>query len=256
VHLTDNSPITVSVDGRYFNKRGTSVTVGDLPPGTHTLRIYGGRSAYGRGGSELVYKGRIPTAMGQKTDFMYDPYSGNGTARNEEIGSYNNGQANGSNYHSNEPDRSGDDVYGRSNSNNNNTDNNSYAPQNNAGDIPPTTTTPPANNNSDMPVASPVIVDEGSMTTGRTSKLKSKVTSKKTDTEKLKVLKEELKNERVTTYQVSVMMDWLSFESSRLDFAKWAYDITGDKEAYSGLGAKFSYKESEKELNDFLQTKH
>jgi hypothetical protein len=257
IHLSDNSPITVAVDGRYFNKRGTSVTVGDLPPGSHSVRIYGGRPAYGRGYSDVIYRGKAQTFDGRKTDFLYDPYAGTAQVTDEEIGNYN-GQASNGGYHNNNRPQGSDNVNGGNNNGYYRNDNNNYAqpqPQNNSNDVPPATTYTPPPNNSDQPVASPVTIDEGTMTTPKTQKLKSKVNTKKTDTEKLKILEEDLKNEHITTYQVSVMMDWLSFESSKLDFAKWAYDICSDKEAYSGLGPKFEYKKSETELNDFLKTK-
>jgi hypothetical protein len=105
------------------------------------------------------------------------------------------------------------------------------------------------------PVASPDIIDEGTMTEPKTNKLKTRVTAKSTDTERLKTIKEALKGEKVSTYQVSVMMDWFSFENSKLDFAKWAYDITMDKDHYSDLVAKFTYKDSEEDLRKFLQSK-
>ena len=41
VSLTNRQVINVAVDGRYFNKRGTSVTIGDLPPGNHYMQVYG-----------------------------------------------------------------------------------------------------------------------------------------------------------------------------------------------------------------------
>src|ERR1700739_549424 len=73
VHLSDNSPITVSVDGRYYNRRGTSITVGDLPPGTHFLRIFALRlDRWGRGHEEAIFQGRVKTHEGMATLFSYD----------------------------------------------------------------------------------------------------------------------------------------------------------------------------------------
>ena len=77
VNMTDGSPLNVSVDGRYFNKRGTSVTVGDLPPGKHFLQIYTMRSdRRGRGREDVIYEGKIKTFNGGVTLVSYDPNSG------------------------------------------------------------------------------------------------------------------------------------------------------------------------------------
>lgn len=256
VKLADNSQFSISVDGRFFNRRGTSITVGDLPAGVHSIRIYSMTSYRDRGYQEL-YRGRVRTEEGMITNFTYDPYGGNANMQqmamnqnpnypNNGYGSRGNGVAN--NYPENSQRNEAPPAQEPSQQD--------YtpktepeAPVNTAPDVPVVT------RDENRPVASPVIVDEGSMTEAKTNKLKTKVSSKKTDTEKLKELKESLQNEKITTYQVSVMMDWFSFESSKLEFAKWAYDITLDKENFEGLGAKFTYKDSEEDLKKFLQSK-
>jgi hypothetical protein len=117
---------------------------------------------------------------------------------------------------------------------------------------------PPAvNNDSQVPpgsaVASPV--PEGSFTDAASEKLKVKVDAKTTDTEKLKLMKEALRRETVTTFQVGTMLDWFLFESTRLEFAKWAYSITTDKDFYNDLASKFSYESSKEELAEFLKSR-
>jgi Domain of unknown function (DUF4476) len=73
-----------------------------------------------------------------------------------------------------------------------------------------------------------------------------------TDTRKMNAIKEGLAGERLMTTQVASIMKWLGFESSREEFAEWAYPITIDKNAYSSLLDQFSYKENQDALADFL----
>jgi Domain of unknown function (DUF4476) len=68
----------------------------------------------------------------------------------------------------------------------------------------------------------------------------------------MNLLKDELKNDKITTYQVSNIMDWFSFETSKVDFAKWAYNITLDKKYYRDLENKFSYKSYQDDLDKFI----
>lgn len=242
VHLADNSRIHVSVNGRYFNKRGTTVTVGDLPPGRHFLKIYSTTyDRWGRMYDRLVYQGTVNTSYGMITNFLFDPVGRRISMRNNPIdansqGGYVQNQPSNNQYGGNNNDGSGD--YEPSSDN--------AMPQQPSGGMQ-------NNNQPNMPAASPV--PTGTLTEEKSDKLKAKVDAKGTDTEKLKLIKDALKKETVTTFQVSYMMDWFLFESSKVDFAKWAYSITTDKGFYSDLSSKFNYSSSKEELQQFLQTR-
>lgn len=224
VRLADNSQINVAVNGRYFDKRGTTITVGDLPPGRHSLKIYTMRyDRWGRNYEHIAYQGAVRTSDGMVTNFTYDPYSGRVGMQLQYLDD-------------NVPHNPAPDM------NNNNNE-----------DIVQSPTeydqTSPAS-----PVASPVPADElATFTEAKTEELKTKVAAKKTDTEKLRLLKDELKNESLTTKQVSYIMDWVLFESTKMEFVKWAYPITTDKENYDGLSKKFAYKSSQEELDNFIK---
>ena len=242
VKLTDNSPFNVAVDGRYFNKRGTSVTVGDLPPGRHFLQIYSiTNNRRGRGREEIIYEGKVRTSAGMVSLFTYDPYNRGTEITEMDINTFNSNRMppypngdNGSrgNYI---PDRAGrNNDYSRNNNfqNNNNNNNN--------------------NDNYRQPAPPPVT---GSLTDAKIDQLKTNIASKKTDTEKTTFLKGELKDEQITTAQLGTMMDWLSFESSKEEFAEWAYPITVDKDAFGTLEGKLTYKNYQDDLDKFLRTK-
>ncbi|GAA4470527.1 hypothetical protein GCM10023093_31960 [Nemorincola caseinilytica] len=238
VHLADNSRINISVNGRYFNKRGTTVTVGDLPPGRHYLKIFGvSYDRWGRVYDRLVFQGWVNTKPGMITNFLYDPHNrtmsamtnpiddsrGPAYAQNPTNGSYNDGPA----YERPTPDAD--------------------APVTGSDDTRATPLQP------GTPVASPVA--SGTLTEEASDKLKARVDAKTTDTEKLKYIKEALRKETLTTFQVSYMMDWFLFESTKVEFARWAYNITSDKEYYADLAAKFNYSSSKEELQQFLDSR-
>lgn len=249
VHLADNSRISVAVNGRRFNTRGTSVTVGDLPPGRHSLRIYAlTYDRWGRSFDRIVYQGSVVTRYMMATHFVYDRFSRRVNVRNVSLdGVYRNSPSDrhpdNSQYRMNYDDGS-DRTDNTNNSNYEKYDKNQPAVADDENRIPATPS---------GPVASPV--PTGSFDDGESEKLKSKVEAKGTDTEKLKLIKETLKRETVTTFQVSYVMDWFLFESTKVEFAKWAYGITTDKDFYNDISAKFNYKSSKEELASFLQNR-
>lgn len=231
VRLADNRRINLSIDGRYFNKTGTSVTVGDLPYGRHMLKIFAmGQTRRGRAYEEVVYRGWVETYEGMITLFYYDPYTGRPDTKEEYV----------SNYVRDHPPTTTGEWHGETGGNSQD-----YTRSN----------APDQSNNSEpaSPVASPVPPDvTATLTTGKLNKLKTKVSAKKVDTEKMNLLKDALKDETVTSEQVGDIMNWFEFESSKVDFAEWAYTKTSDKENFSDLGAKLTYQKYRDELNKFL----
>lgn len=243
VHLADNSRINVSVNGRYFNRQGTTVTVGDLPPGRHLLKIYNvSYDRWGRSFDRLVFQGTVNTSVGMITNFLFDPRTRTMSANRNPIDNSRNA------YRPSQPD----DNY-REYSN----DQNRYEPPTAENAVPEplaeedNSTVAPLP--SGTPAASPV--PEGTFTEAKSNKIKAKVDAKATDTEKLKYMKEALKQETITTFQVSYMMDWFLFESTKVDFAKWAYAITTDKDFYDDLSSKFNYSSSKDDFKKFLDSR-
>jgi hypothetical protein len=208
------------------------------------MRIYGTiRKRNGKLKEAVIYEGQVITYAGMISVLVYDPATGNLDVHSEDANTYlknnplpqNATVPNGGNY----------DAVGNGYTNNNNGANNTI--DNNAPDNNST-------NNSNGPVASPVAMQNiGTLTDSKVSDIKTKVEAKKTDTDKMKVLKDELKNERVGTDNVAMMMDWLNFESTKLEFAKWAYTIVEDKENFAMLGDKFTYKTYQDEFDQFAK---
>ena len=243
VSLRDNTTqISVSVDNRYFNRRGTSVTVGELPYGRHSLKIYSMvHDRRGRGYEEVIYNGMVKTYNGMISLLVFDPVTESTDLQEMEIDAYmanhpasNRGRFSGTSQADYNAEYSGSRNNGQAD---------------NRGQMTETT-----NANSQDEPASPIPADQlGTLTDSKYDDLKKKASEQETDTKKLTVLKDELKNERVNTSQVADMMDWFTFEASKVEFAKWAYSITADKAYYSDLENKFSYKASQDELDKFIR---
>ncbi len=226
ISLSDKSPINVAVDGRFFNKTGTSITVGDLPPGRHSIKIYApNENNYSNRMHHAIFDDRIKTFEGNITILVYDPERDIVDINEEDIYTYKNNQNNPTN--------------NNQQTNNNNINNNTISRNDNNAIPPPTT-------NGNM---------GETLTKDKTEVLKNKMAEKVSDLEKVKVAQIELASEKITSAQVGEMMDWFVFESGKIEFVKWAYDKTVDKENYGNLESKFSYKNYQDEFIDFIKSK-
>jgi hypothetical protein len=229
VHLTSGEPLTVAVDGRYFNKRGTSVTVGDLPAGRHFVQIYGMRRTWGgRMREDIIYEGRVRTSEGMITLLQYDPVNRITNTQMDLATSYNAGQP------------AMQEQQGLISNNDNN-----QPTQQQEQEI--------ADNNDNGPVASPVPV--GTLTQEKIDQLKKEVDSKKTDTDKMNALKNALNKETYNSVQVATMMEWFSFEGSKVEFAEWAWNDMVDRENFQSLEVGLKYKNYQDDMEKFLKTK-
>ena len=250
VNMTDGSPLNVSVDGRYFNKRGTSVTVGDLPPGKHFLQIYTMRSdRRGRGREDVIYEGKIKTFNGGVTLVSYDPNSGEVMTYQQDASTYSfpaqqAAQPQGDQQYGNGGPQGNQPPPGSGYRRNNRfqQDNGQYNNDNSQQ----------YNNGNGQP-ASPV--QTGTLTEDKITQLKAKVQDAKTDVEVTNQLKAALENETMTTFQVSELMDLLSFESSKVDLAEWAYPKVTDKDFFGDLKNKLTYKNYQEDLDKFIKSK-
>lgn len=84
---------------------------------------------------------------------------------------------------------------------------------------------------------------------------KKSISSKSFEDTKLQVAKQVAKNNCLNTTQVKEIMALFSFEDSKLDFAKNAYDRTVDKKNYYKVGDAFGFSSSVDELNEYIDKK-
>lgn len=263
VSLTDRTPITVSVDGRHFKKVGESVTVNDLPKGKHYVMVYlAGNSRDGRRPG-VIWEGKIKTYHGQMSNCVINPFSREANISEQDMyGQPADGERysnyNLNNYDARQPVQ--DETYP------NPADPNGNSPQvaqqgqdtdNNYTPLP-----------EGAPVASPVSgYDEEELLknskTGKTTKttkvdskveaIRKKINAKNTDTDKLEAAKAAMKTSSVKTADVVVLMDCFNFESTKMDFAKWAYTRTSDKANYRQVKQKLTMKQYREEMDAFLK---
>jgi len=232
VNMVDNTPINISVDGRYFSKTGTSITVGDLPEGRHVLKIFAvteGRR--GRGYQDVIYEGKVKTHEGMISILQYDASSQGVQVEEQDINKYLNDHPNVAQEQKMRGQRNNNYDNGQNNEYQNNGQNNQY------------------NNAPAAPVAAATLNDT------KIDNLKSNVIAKATDSERMKVMKDGLSGETFTTDQVGKMMDWFSFESSKVDFAEWAYPYIVDKNVFGNLENKLTYQNYRDDLDRFLKSK-
>jgi hypothetical protein len=194
VRADNDMPITVSINGRYYDKVARELTIGDLPAGRHQINIYEFKAYRDEQGgkAKLLFSGSVRVKRNTITTCTVNPAGGEIYVQSTEIGITEDGN----------------EVH-------------------------------------EMP---------GNIGNGDITRLKPQVQAKQTDTEKLKLMQSSLENASYTTTQVGIMMGWLSFDDSRLEFAKWAYGRTTDKAQYSSLEKEFSLDASKDEFLNFLKS--
>lgn len=113
----------------------------------------------------------------------------------------------------------------------------------------------------DMQVAAPVDeavpvpdVVPGGLSVDEVNEIYRDIARLDTDINKLKLLKKELADEEYSAGQLMMMMDWLAFESSRVDLAKWSYSRVADKESYTDIINDLEMDSSKEELRSYVRS--
>jgi hypothetical protein len=83
--------------------------------------------------------------------------------------------------------------------------------------------------------------------------LKASVRSKSFESAKLEICKQALYSNKVTSSQVAQLLDLMTFESSKLELAKFAYGRTVDKGNYYLVNNSFTFGSSISELGDYIR---
>jgi hypothetical protein len=83
--------------------------------------------------------------------------------------------------------------------------------------------------------------------------LRNSIESKSFDSTKLEIAKQAVNNYHFSAAQVAQLMRLFTFESDKLEFAKYAYHKTIDKNRYFILNDEFTFSSSISELNSYLQ---
>lgn len=241
VRLTDNTPISVAIDRRFYNEENSVITVRNFPSGRHYLRVFRWSEREQR--NVLIYEGDIRLQPGVYSSVIIDKRSGLARINNRRMNrdfndSYvydwnrNEHYSDRDNWNDDRNYNTNDDEYFNSTNNNNHNNQVNYGNSNSNNNIPPIC-----------------------MNTQDFSDLHARVVDRMTDTDKLKLLQSVLKNRFISTEQAKQIIDWMSFESTKLEFAKWAYDNISDKNNYWKLESEFTFESTKSEFNEFLSGK-
>jgi hypothetical protein len=85
--------------------------------------------------------------------------------------------------------------------------------------------------------------------------LKNTISSKTFEDSKMTIAKQVLQNNCPLTSQVKDLMGLFTFEGTKLDFAKYAYDYTYDVGNYYKVNDQFTFESSIDELNQYISGK-
>jgi hypothetical protein len=92
------------------------------------------------------------------------------------------------------------------------------------------------------------------MTRDNFTTVKNSVSSKNFESSKLTVAKQVITNNCLTTSQIKEIVKLFDFESTRLEFAKFAYSYVYDKGNYFQLNDAFDFESSIDELNNYIDS--
>lgn len=87
------------------------------------------------------------------------------------------------------------------------------------------------------------------------SDIRKSIESKSFEETKLTLAKQVARDRCFSADQVKSILSVFSFEESKLDFAKFAYDRTHDKGNYYKVNDAFTFESSMEELNEFIQSR-
>jgi hypothetical protein len=84
--------------------------------------------------------------------------------------------------------------------------------------------------------------------------VKASIMSKSFESTKLEIAKQVLAQRCMTSSQVTEMMNCFDFESTKLDFAKFAYGRTYDLGNYYRVNDAFTFESSINDLNNYINS--
>jgi hypothetical protein len=82
--------------------------------------------------------------------------------------------------------------------------------------------------------------------------LKATIASKSFDNTRYQIAAEYIRNNGISTREVGELMNLLTFESNKLDLAKFAYRYTADPQNYFMLYNEFTFDSSIRNLSDYI----
>jgi hypothetical protein len=93
------------------------------------------------------------------------------------------------------------------------------------------------------------------MPQSKVDNIKAAIDNEGFSSNKMQVAKQATKNKCLTTAQVIEIAEMFSFEDDKLEYVKYAYDFTYDRDNYYQVNSIFSFSSTKDKLNAFLSTK-
>lgn len=221
IRMWDYSMITVVFDGASYSNASTSFTVSNVAGGNHFLKVFRyGHDRYGHPGSvpKMVFSGYIHVSAGKSITGMIS-----NDFRFVVLSEYNLVPGNGNHY-------------GNGNGGHHGNHNGGYY----------SGYEPNGGYDSDYNYTAPGMSAYDFMA------LKSVVANSSFDDTKLTICKQALSSSAVTSSQVCELMRMMTFESNKLELAKFAYRNVVDKSRYYLVNSAFTFSSSVDELNRYI----
>ncbi len=224
LRMWDNSIISVVLDGQVYDQYNTSYTFANVAGGSHSLKVYRyytGHNGVVSGFPKMVFNGYINVAGGKSVSSMITA-----DCRYIVLSEYSMVPDNGNHY--------GNGHHGGPH--------NYSGPHNNYNE-------PYNYPNCPSPNYGPTCMSEYDF-----AALKSVVANTSFDDSKLSICKQAIAANNVTTNQVCELMRLLTFESGKLELAKFAYSYVIDKNRYYLVNNEFTFSSSIDDLNRYISS--
>lgn len=223
--------VSVSIDGKRFNKMAKTLTVGDIPAGNHVLQVFVyNNNGHGYTAGREIYQGKVSIEPG-KIYYM--------TVRNGRLDVEENCCIDDYGYWNNNDNWDDWNSETKSWNNNNNWNNSNYSNRNSRGRI---------NNQKSGSWDS----YHGILSQSSYQELLNQIKNSSFESSKVTTANAGLKNNIITVEQLIGILNLFSFESTKLDFAKTNYKIVADKQNFMQVNNLFVFQSSKDDLNEFL----
>jgi hypothetical protein len=217
VRLSDNTPLIVTIDGKSFGQDDKIVTADNITAGRHKLKVFVPATS-GRERRALVYEGDFKVQPNTHSYIIVDRFKA--TTR------ITSGSRESMDRDVRYPVDRVKHPSNRGNNYNNNDDDRGYR----------------NDRHTSRNAFSPADMRD----------LNERVEDRMHSDGKVKLMKSVLVNRTYTTDQVRTMLSWLTFDDSKLEFAKWAYTNVIDKRNYWKLDNAFTFSSSKEDFNDYF----
>lgn len=222
IQLADNNPIVVKIDRTPFTRASSIMRFGNLPPRRYRIKIFGD-SPFGMTRKNLLYDGYIRVEPDVAYTAILNPRNGRLKLESTLIDKkYRNDKVYEESYYDYE--KSTHKNYDRYDDEEQPSPNRKYY-----------------NNR------------KQNLNDSHVQEIKSSVDDRPFASDKIKSLKTALQNYNYNSTHIKTMAEWLSYDSDKLEFAKWAYASVSDPRNYWRIETVFTFSSTKDDFGKFLE---